>query len=63
LSVEGLGEALLAICRQVGDMSDLTERLGQIVGRVAVVFDDQETHDEPTVSRISDFPRGGTVRG
>jgi hypothetical protein len=44
-------------------MPDLTERLGQIVGGVAVVFDDQETHDEPTVSRIRDFPGGGTLRG
>ncbi len=38
-------------------MADLAERLGQIVGRVAVVFDDQETHARTGPSlRISDFP-------
>jgi hypothetical protein len=42
-------------------MPDLAERFSEIVGRVAVVFDDQETHDEPAVSGISDFPGGGTM--
>src|SRR5215472_11026200 len=42
-------------------MPDLAECLRQIVGGVAVVFDDQETHDEPAVSWISDVPRRGTV--
>src|SRR5262249_56994622 len=35
--------------------------LRQIVGGVAIVFDDQETHDESAVSWISDVPRRGTV--
>src|SRR5262249_10517639 len=47
--------------RQVGDMPDLAECFRQIVGGVAVVFDDQETHDESAVSWISDVPRGGTI--
>src|SRR6516165_8377855 len=42
-------------------MSDLAECLRQIVGGVAIVFDDKETHDESAVSRISDVPRRGTV--
>src|SRR5262249_7362943 len=39
----------------------LAECLGQIVGGVAVVFDDQQTHDESAVSWISDVPRRGTI--
>src|SRR5262249_57765999 len=42
-------------------MPDLAECLGQIVGGVAVVFDDQQTHDESAVSWISDVPRRGTI--
>src|SRR5262249_12893598 len=56
-----MGESFLAVGRQVGDMPDLAECLRQIVGGVAVVFDDQETHDESAVSWISDVPRGGTI--
>ena len=63
LAVEREGEALLAVGGQIGDMADLAERLGQIVRGVAIVFDDQEAHDEPAVSRISDFPRGGIMLG
>src|SRR5262249_60765123 len=61
LAVERMGEAFLAVGGQVGHMPDLAECLRQIVGGVAVVFDDQETHDECAVSRISDVPRGGTI--
>ena len=61
LAVERVGESLLAVGRQVGDMPDLAECLRQIVGGVAIVFDDQETHDESAVSWISDVPRRGTV--
>src|SRR5262249_59367204 len=42
-------------------MPDLAECLRQIGGGVAVVLDDQETHDESAVSWISDVPRRGTV--
>src|SRR5262249_21760034 len=47
--------------RQIGDMTHLAERLGEVVGSVAIVFDDQETHDEAAVSR--DVPRGGNEQG
>ena len=63
LAVERMGEALLAVGRQVGDVADLAKGLHQVVGGIAVVFDDQETHDESTVSRISDVPRGGMHAG
>ena len=41
LPVGGQCQALLAIRRLVGDVADLAERAGDIVGRVAVVLDDQ----------------------
>ena len=63
LAVERVGEPLLAVGRQLGDMPDLAERLGEVVGGIAVVFDYQKTHDEPVVSRIGDFPCGRLVRG
>ena len=42
--VERQGVALLAVGGVIGDMADLAERLDQIVGRVAVVFDDEKAH-------------------
>ena len=63
LAVERVGEALLTVGRQIGDVADLAKGLGQVVGGIAIVFDDQETHDELAVSGISDFPRGGIVLG
>ena len=44
VAVEREREALLAVGRLVRDMADLAKRLDQIVGRVAVVFDDQKAH-------------------
>jgi hypothetical protein len=44
-------------------MPDLAKRLGQVVGGVAIVFDDQETHDEMAVSRVRDLSRGGNLLG
>src|SRR5262249_3642736 len=42
-------------------MPHLGECFGQIGGGVAVVFDEQQTHDESAVSWISDVPRRGTI--
>jgi hypothetical protein len=47
LAVEGMGEPLLAVGRQIGDMTDLAERLGEIVGCIAIVFNDEKSHDDP----------------
>jgi hypothetical protein len=56
-----MGESLLAVDCQLGDMPDLAECLHQVIGGIPVVFDDQETHDEPTVSRISDVLYGRSI--
>ena len=48
LAVERLREPFLAVGGEVGHMPDLAEGLDQIVGGIAVVFDDQETHGDPT---------------
>ena len=40
-------KTLLAVIRKVGDMPDLAEGLGEIVGCIAVVFNDEEAHDDP----------------
>ena len=40
----GHRQALLAVAGEIGDMADFTERLDQIVGGLAVVFDDQQAH-------------------
>ena len=50
LAVERMREPLLAVARKVGDMADLAEGLDQVVGGVAVVFDDQEAHGDPALS-------------
>ena len=47
VAVERQREPLLAVRRLVGDMADLAEGLDQIVGGVAVVFDDQQAHGGP----------------
>ena len=39
-------------------MPDLPKGLHEIVGGIAIVFDDQETHGEPAISRISAIPHG-----
>ena len=54
LAVERVSEPFLAIHCQIGNMADLAECLYQVVGGIAVIFDDEKTHDESTVSRISD---------
>src|SRR5262249_1149240 len=54
-------EPLLAVDREVGDVADLAKRLHQVIGGISVIFDDQETHDESTVSRIGDFPYGRSM--
>jgi hypothetical protein len=58
-----MGESLLAVDREVGDVADLAECLHQVIGGISVVFDDQETHDESTVSRIGDRPYGRAHAG
>jgi hypothetical protein len=52
-----VSEPFLAIGGKVGDVADLAERLGEILGGIAIVFDDEQTHDEAAISRIGDFPR------
>ena len=44
--VAGLGkrQAFLAVAGEIGDVTDLAKRLDQIVGGLAVVFDDQKAH-------------------
>ena len=37
--------AFLAVGRLVGDMADLAERLDQVIGRVAIVLNDEKAHD------------------
>ena len=44
LAVERHRQALLAVGRLIGDMADLAECLHQIIGGVAVVFDDEKAH-------------------
>ena len=51
LPVERQRQPLLAVRRLVGDMADLAEGPGDVVGRVAVVFDDQEAHGGPLLVR------------
>ena len=41
----------------IGDVADLAERLDQIVGGVAVVFDDQKAHGHVAVPAEADRPR------
>ena len=44
LSIECQRQAFLAVAGLIGDMADLTERLDQIFGRVAIVLDNQKAH-------------------
>ena len=41
---EDLSDEHLAVGRMVGHMADLAERLDEVFGGIAVVFDDQQTH-------------------
>src|ERR1700692_3270090 len=45
LAVERQRLAFLAVGRLIGDMADLAERLDQIIGRVAIVLNDEKAHD------------------
>ena len=45
-----MGEPLLAIGGKVGDMPDLAKRLREVVGSIAVVFNDQKPHGRPALS-------------
>ena len=38
--------------RGIGDMADLAEGLDEIVGGVAIVFDDQQAHGDPVRLRV-----------
>ena len=57
LAVQRQREALLAVGREIGHVADLAEGLDQVVGGVAVVFDDQETHDGSAIFTVWDFPQ------
>ena len=52
LPVEGQRQALLAVRRLVGDMADLPEGPGDVVGGVAVVFYDQQAHGGPRMGAV-----------
>ncbi len=54
LAVDRVGETLLAVSREVGDVAYLAERLGEIVGRIAIVFDDEKSHDDPVGGPVVD---------
>ncbi len=54
-------EPFLAVGRVLGDVADLAEGLDQVVGGVAVVFDDQEAHGDPVRSLPYVRPRSGNV--
>ncbi len=61
LAVHRQREPLLAVGGEVGNVPDLAEGLDQIVGGIAIVFDDQQTHDGPAISTVGAFPHcGGT---
>ena len=61
MAVERQGQALLAVGRVVGDVADLAEGLGEIVGGVAVVFDDQKAHGDPPGPGVGKFLRRGVA--
>jgi hypothetical protein len=44
-------------------MADLAKSLGEIVGGIAIVFYDQETHGKLIVSRIGDIARKRSMIG
>src|SRR5208282_3804209 len=44
LTVERKRQAFLAIGGLVGDMADLAERLDEIIGRVAIIFNNEKAH-------------------
>ena len=42
-------------------MADFAKRFGEIIGRIAVVFDDQEAHGDPAVATIGQVPGGALI--
>src|SRR5450631_3659558 len=60
LAVERHRQTVIAVIGGVGDMTDLTERLDQIVGGVAVVLDDQKAHGDPIRLRIGHPAEGAS---
>ena len=44
IAAVGERQAFLTIAGEIGDITDFTERLDEIVGGFAVVFDDQQAH-------------------
>ena len=57
LAVECQRLAFLAVGRLVGNMADLAERLDQIIGRVAIVLNDEKAHDVLPWSGAMPVPR------
>ena len=47
MAAKCMGEALLTVGRAVGDMPFLAERSCHVIGVGAVVFNDQESHENP----------------
>ena len=54
-------QSFLAVGGEIRDMTDLAKSLREVVGGIAVVFDDQQTHDGPAIPTVSPFPRGGSM--
>jgi hypothetical protein len=52
-----MSQSFLAVGRKLRDMTHLAERLDQVIGRIAIVFDDQEAHR--TLAVIAGCPRRG----
>jgi hypothetical protein len=54
LPIHRLGQALLSIRRKIGHVTDFPKCLGKILSGIAIVFDDQETHDAPAILYLAE---------
>src|SRR5205807_7259451 len=51
IAFAGKRETVLAIDRYVGDMTNLAESFGEVVGGGTIVFNDQQAHEYVDISR------------
>src|SRR5262249_9370965 len=56
LAVKRMRQPFLAVAGEIRNMTDLAKRLREIIGGIAVIFDDQETHDEPAILSVAGLP-------